>query len=49
LEEGVLVMRYRNCDRKLRWWRAEQGRIRDRKAREGRKPAPRDSGWREGD
>jgi hypothetical protein len=49
LEEGVVVMRYRSCDRKLRWWRAEQDRIRRRKVSEGRKAVPRDSGWREED
>jgi len=46
LEDGRIVMRYRACARKDRWWRAEQDRIRRRKVAPT-KPATRDSGWRE--
>ena len=46
LEEGRIVMRYRSCDRKLRWWRAEQERIRQRRAT-AKHPATPGSGWRE--
>jgi hypothetical protein len=49
LEDGHIVMRYRCCDRHLRWRHAERERTRERRSREARKPAPRDSGWREGD
>ena len=45
LEDGVLVMRYRYCDRRLQWERVELDR---RRRRTDAKRAAPGSGWREG-
>lgn len=48
LEDGVIVMRYRYCDRRLSWERAERDRRR-RVATTAKRPGSVASGWREGD